>query len=234
MKRAIIVVTILMWATGTRPVIAQSVAPEGQVSKAVQAGPVATAYQLPFASTGNSIELSIANEASLPVSGITVEATAIPGWIQFKETRQTLPILKANQELPILFTFSVDKKAPVGKEESIKFNIVSSTGESWSKEILVSVAPPEHFELFHNYPNPFNPTTTISYQLPADSRVHLKVFDLLGREVATVVDETETAGYYQKTFDATRFSSGMYVYQIVVTDKNGNRQVARKAMMLIK
>jgi hypothetical protein len=234
MKRALIVIAILMWTAGTRSGIAQSVAPEAQVSKAAHAASVATAYQLPFASAGNSIELSLANEASLPVSGITVEAAAVPSWIQLKETRQTLPLLKANQELPVLFTFSVDKKAPVGKEESITFNIVSSTGESWTKEILVTVAPPERFELFHNFPNPFNPTTTISYQLPADSRVHLKVFDLLGREVATVVDETEAAGYYQKTFDATRFSSGMYVYQIVATDKQGNRQVARKAMMLVK
>jgi hypothetical protein len=193
-----------------------------------------TAYRLPFASVGNSIELSIANAASLPLSKVTVEAAAVPSWIQFKESRQILPLLKANQELPVLFPFSVDKTAPVGKEESITFSIVSSTGENWTKEIRVTVAPPERFELFHNFPNPFNPTTTISYQLPADSRVHLKVFDLLGREVATVVDETEAAGYYQKTFDATRFSSGMYVYQIVATDKQGNRQVARKAMMVVK
>lgn len=193
-----------------------------------------TAYQLPFASVGNSIELSIANTASLPLSKVTVEATGIPGWIHFREARQTLLLLKANQELPVLFTFSVDKTAPVGKEASITFRIVSSTGENWTKEIRVSVSPPERFELFHNYPNPFNPTTTISYQLPTDSRVHLKVFDLLGREVATVVDETEAPGYYQKTFDATRFSSGMYVYQIIATDKQGNRQVARKAMVLVK
>jgi hypothetical protein len=88
--------------------------------------------------------------------------------------------------------------------------------------------------LVQNYPNPFNPSTTISYQLPTDSRVHLKVFDLLGREVATVVDETEAAGYYQKRFDATRLSSGMYVYQVVATDKQGNRQVVRKKMLLLK
>jgi hypothetical protein len=191
-------------------------------------------HVMPFASVGNSIELSIANAASLPLSKVTVEAAAVPGWIRFKETRQTLRWLKANQELPVLFTFSVDKIAPVGKEASISFRIVSSTGESWTREIRVSVAPPEQFELFQNYPNPFNPTTTISYQLPTDSRVHLKVFDLLGREVATVVDETEAAGYHQKTFDATRLSSGMYVYQIVATDKNGSRQIARKAMVLVK
>jgi len=60
------------------------------------------------------------------------------------------------------------------------------------------------------------------------------VFDLLGREVATVVDETEAAGYYQKTFDATRVSSGMYVYQVVATDKQDNRQVVRKKMLILK
>jgi len=234
MKKGVASLVILALGTAPQLGVAQSVRPDGQLDKAVAAGTVGTAYQLPFASVGNSIELSIANAASLPLSKVTVEAAAIPGWIRFKETRQTLPLLKANEELPVLFTFSADKIAPVGKEASITFRIVSSTGESWTKEIRVSVAPPEQFELFHNYPNPFNPTTTISYQLPADSRVHLKVFDLLGREVATVADETEPAGYYQKTFDATRLSSGMYVYQIVATDKNGNRQVARKAMVVVK
>ena len=234
MKKGVASLVILALGTAPQLGVAQSVRPDGQLDKAVAAGTVGTAYQLPFASVGNSIELSIANAASLPLSKVTVEAAAVPGWIRFKETRQTLRWLKANQELPVLFTFSVDKIAPVGKEASISFRIVSSTGESWTREIRVSVAPPEQFELFQNYPNPFNPTTTISYQLPTDSRVHLKVFDLLGREVATVVDETEAAGYHQKTFDATRLSSGMYVYQIVATDKNGSRQIAQKAMVLVK
>jgi len=234
MKRAVIVVAILMLVAGMRLTLAQSTRPDDQVAKPTQAAAVGTVYQLPFASVGNGIELSVANAASLPLSQVTVQAAAVPGWIRFKQTRQTLPLLKANQELPVLFTFSVDKTAPVGKEETIAFRILSSTGESWTKEIRVKVAPPEKFELFQNYPNPFNPSTTISYQLPADSRVHLKVFDLLGREVATVVDETEAAGYYQKTFDATRVSSGMYVYQVVATDKLDNRQVVRKKMLILK
>ena len=234
MKRAVIVVAILMLVAGMRLTLAQSTRPDDQVAKATEGAAVGTVYQLPYASVGNSIELSVANAASLPLSQVTVQAAAVPGWIRFKETRQTLPLLKANQELPVLFTFSVDKTAPVGKEETIAFRILSSTGESWTKEIRVKVAPPEKFELFQNYPNPFNPSTTISYQLPADSRVHLKVFDLLGREVATVVDETEAAGYYQKTFDATRVSSGMYVYQVVATDKQDKRQVVRKKMLILK
>ena len=96
MKRAVIVVTILMLVAGMRLTLAQSTRPDDQVAKSTQAAAVGTVYQLPFASVGNSIELSIANAASLPLSQVTVQAAAVPGWIRFKETRQTLPLLKAN------------------------------------------------------------------------------------------------------------------------------------------
>ena len=193
-----------------------------------------TAYQLPFASAGNGIELTVVNVSGLPLSGVTVEATALPGWLKFKTTRQNLPALKADQEVPVLFTFSVDKSAPVNEAQTIVFTINSKNGQSWSKQIKVTVAPPEKFELFQNYPNPFNPTTTISYQLPADSRVTLKIFNMLGQEVATVVDETRPAGYHQEVWDGSRISTGVYVYALVAADAQGNRQVGRKKMLLLK
>ena len=234
MKRAIIVVAILMLAAGRQSSFGQSGSLDDQLAKATPAATVGTVHQLPFASVGNSIELSIANGASLPLSQVTVEAAAVPGWIRFKETRQTLPLLKANQELPVLFTFSVDKKAPVGKEETIAFRILSSTGETWAKEIRVKVAPPERFELFHNYPNPFNPTTTISYQLPTDSRVSLKIYNLLGQQIAVLADEDQPAGYHQAVFEAGRFSTGMYVYRLSFTDQRGDRHFSQKRMILLK
>lgn len=147
MKRAIIVIAILLLAAGTRPSGAQTV------------------YELPFASTDNGIELTVANTTGLALSGVTVEATGLPGWLKFKETRQSLPLLKANQETPVVFTFSVDRSAPVNTEHVVAFRISAEGGQTWSKQIKVSVTPPEKFELFQNYPNPFNPTTTINYQL---------------------------------------------------------------------
>jgi len=67
-----------------------------------------------------------------------------------------------------------------------------------------------HFELYNNYPNPFNPTTRIDYQLPMNSLVTLKVYDILGREVATLVNERENAGTHTVKFDAVNLASGVY------------------------
>ncbi len=76
------------------------------------------------------------------------------------------------------------------------------------------IPEPEEFKLLQNYPNPFNPTTTISYTLADREWVSLKVFDLLGNEVMTLVNEEKPAGTYQAAFDAGNLSSGIYLYQI--------------------
>lgn len=70
------------------------------------------------------------------------------------------------------------------------------------------------YRLNQNYPNPFNPTTTISFTIPATSNVSLKVFNILGKEVATIVNETKIAGNYSVKFDAGSLSSGIYFYQL--------------------
>ena len=80
-----------------------------------------------------------------------------------------------------------------------------------------------------NYPNPFNPTTTINYQLPENGFVAIKVYDVLGKEVATLVNENKSAGYYKVDFDASRLTSGVYIYTINV---NGFAQ--SKKMLLMK
>jgi hypothetical protein len=81
---------------------------------------------------------------------------------------------------------------------------------------------PASFSLSQNYPNPFNPVTIIRFSIPVGAQhaeplqgVQLKVVDILGREVATVVNETLTPGTYQRTFDATGLSSGVYFYRLV-------------------
>ena len=75
-------------------------------------------------------------------------------------------------------------------------------------------ATPATFSLKQNYPNPFNPSTTISYQLPANSHAVLKVFDILGREVETLVNERLTAGDHSVRFDGANLPSGVYFYRL--------------------
>jgi len=85
-----------------------------------------------------------------------------------------------------------------------------------------------NFTLEQNYPNPFNPSTTINYTLAERSAVTLKVYDVIGNEVATLVNSTEEAGKYNVKFDASRLSSGLYIYTI----NTGNFTSSRKMMLL--
>lgn len=98
-----------------------------------------------------------------------------------------------------------------------------------SVEVEIGLAPRE-FTLSQNYPNPFNPTTTIEFTLPEDGQVILKVFDLAGKEVATLVNgELKTGVYHRVVFDASRLASGMYVSQLEARGK-----ITARRMMLVK
>ena len=84
------------------------------------------------------------------------------------------------------------------------------------------------YELNQNYPNPFNPTTTIQYSLKSSGKVVLKVYDILGREVTTLVNQNQGAGNYRINFDASKLSSGVYFYQI----EAGSFRTVKKMMLL--
>ena len=72
---------------------------------------------------------------------------------------------------------------------------------------------PTHFVLNPNFPNPFNPSTIITFSIPKQSHVTLRVYDVLGREVASLLDETRPVGSYAVQFDASRLPSGVYFYR---------------------
>ena len=100
---------------------------------------------------------------------------------------------------------------------------IDQGGGVWLRPLsdVVSVEEFQHlalkgFALEQNYPNPFNPSTTISYQLPVRSHVNLKIYDLLGREVAEVFDGEQTSGRKSITWDAAAFSSGIYFYRLTI------------------
>ena len=80
--------------------------------------------------------------------------------------------------------------------------------------IKVDIGAPKQFSLEQNYPNPFNPSTSIKFNLPERGVVNLAVFDVLGREVEVLINETKEAGAYEITFDAKNLTSGIYFYQL--------------------
>jgi hypothetical protein len=103
---------------------------------------------------------------------------------------------------------------------------------------------PKDYLLKQNYPNPFNPVTTIDFSLPSDGFVELKIYDILGREIASLVNELLNKGEYKYVYDAGSLSSGIYFYQLVIKQSEGDPSPERsgsgrgftetKKMVLIK
>ena len=89
---------------------------------------------------------------------------------------------------------------------------------------------PQQFVLHQNFPNPFNPTTRIAYSLSRASHITLNVFDLAGREVATLIDRNEEAGLHSAKFDATRLASGVYIYRL----EAGGKVIDSKKALLVR
>jgi hypothetical protein len=90
-------------------------------------------------------------------------------------------------------------------------------------------APVKNFRLYQNYPNPFNPKTSINYDVPSGGKVVLKIYNVIGKEVATLVDEYKNAGSYKAEFNAGNLPSGVYFYKLI-----SNNYVSIKKMMLLK
>lgn len=94
-----------------------------------------------------------------------------------------------------------------------------------ANEILL----PLEFKLEQNYPNPFNPSTVIRFAIPERANVQLKVYDLLGGEVTTLLSEEKEAGWYNINFNAAELASGFYIYRI-----NAGNYISTKKMLIIK
>lgn len=183
-------------------------------------------YEFPLSvSTTNSGEHQVSvGELSLP-EGWTIQLTD-------KETGKTSDLSE-----PYVFNMNANvEKAKVSALAAPAIGAVSKKkGES---RFVISISPkgeegfettPDVFALDQNYPNPFNPSTMIRYQLPVSSEVSLKVFDILGREVAELINGRIEAGHHQIQFNARDLASGMYLYRLQAGD-----QVFIKKLTLIK
>ncbi|MCH2451436.1 MAG: T9SS type A sorting domain-containing protein [Gracilimonas sp.] len=93
---------------------------------------------------------------------------------------------------------------------------------------------PEEFSLEQNYPNPFNPTTKLTFALPEESEVQVTIYNIMGQQVATLVQENLTAGFHEATFDAKNLSSGMYLARIRAIGNSGQVFTKELKMQLIK
>ncbi len=109
--------------------------------------------------------------------------------------------------------------------------ILPQTIETKTIQPLVKSTAKEEIELLQNYPNPFNPSTIISYSIPFDAQVSVKIYDMLGKEVRTLVSSPQNAGTYSVSFNAVGLSSGIYFY--VLRASAGNSEMTKTMRMIL-
>ncbi len=140
---------------------------------------------------------------------LTYQATGLPDWLSFDSVSLTF------QGTPAVIT---------GRPKFINLIVYDSLHATASTNFSLTILPSSEvnnhktqareFGLTQNYPNPFNPITVISYQLPISSTVSLKVYNMIGQEVVTLVNEIRPAGFHNVQFDAAKMSSGVYFYSL--------------------
>ncbi len=180
----------------------------GETAEELLVTAYATTKQIPTA-------LSLANDLIARYSGTDVEKRALLLVASFSafDPSFTETSAAAVTSLRARFASSLDE----GLLAALSTTPIVGTSMSKSMKGNMetdAVAPtPENYEL-ENYPNPFNPTTVIRYALPKDTRVTIKVYDMIGQMVATLVDGDETQGYHEVSFDGSRYASGVYLYRL--------------------
>ncbi len=203
-----------------------------------------TVYDVTPGTKGNEITITLSNISEMenatnvlvkPVKMIVSRDSKLKANYTFDKESQIIDSVKAGEEKEVTFKFDINVSAPVNKQDTIDFMISSDNGIMLKKSFVIKYAAPKEFSLSQNYPNPFNPTTKIRYtiappNLPkGEALVQLKIYDILGSEVTTLVNKEQEAGYYEVNFDGSKYASGVYIYRLVAGD-----YVSTKKMMMIK
>jgi 5-hydroxyisourate hydrolase-like protein (transthyretin family) len=189
-----------------------------------------TIYDVTPGTKGNEITLTVANISETdPAVNVNVFLTKKSSSLNFSKEEETIEMIETKAEAKASFTFDVNRNAQINRKDTVEFMITSSDGIMMTKQFIFSYTGPKEFKLEQNFPNPFNPTTKIQYQLPLDAKVTLKVFDILGSELVTLVNEEQEAGYKEIQFNGNNIASGMYIYRL-----QASNYISTKKMMVVK
>ncbi|MBK9332395.1 MAG: T9SS type A sorting domain-containing protein [Ignavibacteria bacterium] len=173
----------------------------------------------------NNVTLNWSTSSEINNSGFDIERSSVSG------TWTKIANIAGNGTTAVPQSYSYTDRNVASGNYSYRLKQTDFNGNfeyfNLSNEVVIGI--PTEFKLSQNYPNPFNPSTTISYEIPVDGAVSLKIFDMSGKEVMDLVDGVKNAGYYSINFNAANLSSGIYFYSL-----SANDFTSVKKMMLIK
>ncbi len=185
----------------------------------------------------NQIVLELSN-ISLTESATDLEVKLIKNsnHLTFNQTEKMIENITQGEETEIAFTFDVDYNIGKTEADTIEFMITDDKSVYLTKQFILQYALPTEYKLEQNYPNPFNPNRKIRYSIPnviasetKQSAVKLIVYEILGNEVRTLVNEQKEPGYYEVEFSASQLASGVYIYRL-----QAGSYVSTKKMMVLK
>ena len=185
-------------------------------------------YKIPVGTAENTIKIKVTNSTIFTMENVEVKLLSEPEWIKFKQEAVSLEKISSQSSKDAVFYFDVETASPIEEEGTIIFNVQNTNGKSLQKSFKVQAVLPDKFELFQNFPNPFNPATTIKYSIAEEGFVNLTVFNILGEKVATLVSKNMKPGRYTVDFDANNLSTGIYVYRL---DSGKNTSVKKIILM---
>ncbi|MBK9405458.1 MAG: T9SS type A sorting domain-containing protein [Ignavibacteria bacterium] len=170
----------------------------------------------------NSVNLNWSTVSELNNSGFDIERKAATG-TDFTKVGKVSGNGTTNS--PVNYTFT-DRANTGTYNYRLKQIDLNGNFEYFNLSNEIEVGVPNSFAMSQNYPNPFNPSTKINYDLPVDGIVSIKLYDLTGRQVASLVSEAKIAGYYTVNFDASNLASGMYFYRISAGSFTSTKKMA--------
>ena len=208
--------------SGDRGIYAQNINPDGSLG--YEPLPVELTS---FAGTlnGNTVTLSWQTATETNNSGFEIErSSSSPGAIWDK-----IGFVEGNGTSTETKNYSFADKNLLSGKYSYRLKQIDFDGSfEYSEIVNVDVSSPAKYSLEQNYPNPFNPATVIEYSIPEMNHVTIKIFNVLGKEVATLVNEEKSAGTYKVDFNASNLSSGVYYYTI----STGSFSSTKKMMLM--
>jgi len=192
-------------------------------------------YELTPGVKGNQIVMQLSNiSQTQSAENVEVKLIKQPENLTFSKTESMIKDINKSEEKEAAFEFDVRYDSKISKADTVEFLITDNKSINLTKQFIFTYTQPKEFRLEQNYPNPFNPTTKIRYTVPLNvkrerSNVILKVYDILGNEVAILVNEEKEPGYYEIDFNASNISSGVYIYRLTA-----DKFTSTKKMMVLR
>jgi hypothetical protein len=181
--------------------------------------------------TGRDVKLNWTTASENNNAGFEIQRTEIniqnSGWVKTGYVNGS-----GTKNTPTNYTFT-DARLNSGKY-NYRLKQIDYNGNFAFENLanVIEIGIPSKFNISQNYPNPFNPVTKIDYELPFDSKVNIRIYDISGREIQKLVNEQKPAGFYTVNLNAENLASGMYFYRIEANGNNQNYTKTMKAMLI--